>query len=85
MDDLLIIIIIIIIIINESLTNISESLREFKNISPKLNFAVELEDGYKINFLDDHLHERSQFHIDFHISKTNYNRLHVSPLFFPFI
>jgi hypothetical protein len=76
-DDLLILI--------ESLNNISELLHEFKNISSKLNISVEPEDSNKINFLDDHLHETSQFHVNFHISKTNYNRLHDSPLSFPFI
>jgi hypothetical protein len=79
-DDLL-----VLIILNESSTNISELLHEFKNIFPKLNVSVEPEDSNKINFLDDHLHERSRFHVDFLISKTNYNRLHDSPLLFPFI
>jgi hypothetical protein len=51
-DDLL-------IILNECSTNISELLPEFKNISKKLNVSVEPEDSNKINFLDDHLHERS--------------------------
>jgi len=77
-DDLL-------IILNESSANISELLHELKNFSPKLKFAVELGYRNKINFLGDHLHERLQFYIDFHISKTNYNRLQNSPLLFPFI
>jgi len=71
-DDLL-------IVFNESSTSISELLHELKNISPKLKFAVELEYSNKIKFLGDHLRERSQFCIDFHVSKTNYNRLHDSP------
>jgi hypothetical protein len=42
-----------------------------RNISPELKFSVELEYSNNINILDDHLHERSQFYIDFYISKTN--------------
>lgn len=73
------------IIPNESSTNISELLHELKHISPKLKFAVELEYSNEINCLGYNLYERSQFYIDFHISKTNYIRLHDSPLLFPFI
>ena len=71
-DDLL-------IVFNEFSTNISELVHELNNISSKLKFAVELECSNKIKFLGDHLHGRSQFYVDFHISKISYNRLHDSP------
>jgi hypothetical protein len=50
----------ILIIYDQRRTNIKQTLNEFNNIQPSINFTIEKEQHEKINYLDITIHRRNK-------------------------